>query len=39
LLENRGLKVAISGFGKVVNQSIPDGHPVKRGETITIYLE
>ncbi|WP_234408918.1 hypothetical protein [Marinilabilia salmonicolor] len=22
-----------------MNQSIPDGHPVEGGETITIYLE
>jgi cell division protein FtsI (penicillin-binding protein 3) len=39
VLENRGLKVAISGFGKVMRQSIAAGEPIKRGETIVIYLE
>ncbi|WP_291859334.1 penicillin-binding protein [Marinilabilia sp.] len=39
VLENRGLKVAISGFGKVVKQSITAGQPINGGETIIIYLE
>ncbi len=39
VLENRGLKVAISGFGKVVEQSIPAGKAIRKGETIVIYLE
>ena len=39
VLENRGLNVAISGFGKVVKQSITAGQPINGGETIIIYLE
>ncbi len=39
VLENRGLKVAISGLGKVVRQSIPPGQPIKEGQKIVIYLE
>jgi cell division protein FtsI (penicillin-binding protein 3) len=39
VLENRGLRVAISGLGKVVRQSIAAGQPIKKGETIVIYLE
>jgi cell division protein FtsI (penicillin-binding protein 3) len=39
VLENRGLRVAISGFGKVVSQSIPPGKSIKKGETIVISLE
>jgi cell division protein FtsI (penicillin-binding protein 3) len=39
VLENRGLKVAISGVGRVARQSIEPGTPVKKGQTIVIYLE
>lgn len=39
VLENRGLKVAISGVGKVERQSIPAGDPINKGRTIVIYLE
>lgn len=39
VLENRGLKVAISGVGKVVKQSIKPGQPIEKGKTIVIYLE
>jgi cell division protein FtsI (penicillin-binding protein 3) len=39
VLENRGLKVAISGYGKVVSQSLSPGKPIKKGETIVINLE
>lgn len=39
VLENRGLKVAIKGAGKVVKQSVPPGKPVNKGETIVIYME
>ena len=37
ILENRGLKVKVSGVGKVVNQSIPPGSPLNLKE-ITIKL-
>jgi cell division protein FtsI (penicillin-binding protein 3) len=39
ILENRGLRVAISGVGRVVRQSIPARSPIKKEETIVIYLE
>ncbi len=39
VLENRGLRVAISGFGKVEKQSLPAGKAIRKGETIVIYLE
>lgn len=38
LLENMGLKVAINGRGRVVNQSITAGSPIKKGQTISIIL-
>ena len=38
-LENLGLDVRYSGIGKVVNQSIPAGTAVRRGETIYLVLE
>jgi cell division protein FtsI (penicillin-binding protein 3) len=38
LLESKGLRVAISGVGKVKRQSIPGGTKVRRGETVRIYL-
>ena len=34
LLESKGLKVRISGIGKVKNQSIPGGNRVVKGQTI-----
>lgn len=39
VLENRGFKVAISGVGKVARQSVSAGQPIKKGQTIIIYLE
>lgn len=39
LLENRGLKVVVSGYGKVVAQSIQAGQPAVRGQSIAIKLE
>jgi len=39
VLENRGLKVAISGVGKVERQSVSAGEPIKKGSTIVIYLQ
>ena len=38
LLENIGLKVKISGIGKVKNQSIKSGEKLKKGNTITLKL-
>ena len=38
LLENRGLSVRFSGYGKVVSQSLNPGTPAKR-QTIAIKLE
>jgi cell division protein FtsI (penicillin-binding protein 3) len=38
LLESRGLRVALSGVGKVKRQSIAEGTKVTKGETIRIYL-
>lgn len=38
LLENRGLKVKIDGFGKVTRQSLRPGTPI-RGQEITLYLK
>ncbi len=38
LLENAGLKVQITGAGKVVSQSLPAGSKISKGETIAIQL-
>jgi len=38
VLENRGLKVKVKGYGKVANQSIKVGTPI-RGQTITLTLQ
>lgn len=38
LLESRGLKVALSGVGKVKSQSLPQGALIKKGQTISIHL-
>ena len=38
LLEERGLRVRISGMGKVVSQNIPPGSTVRKGQTITLTL-
>lgn len=38
LLESKGLKVNLSGVGKVKTQSIANGTTVKKGQTITLYL-
>ena len=39
LLENRGCRVKVSGYGKVVSQSISPGTRVSRRLPITLYLE
>jgi cell division protein FtsI (penicillin-binding protein 3) len=39
ILENRGLKVAVSGVGRVVKQSITAGQPVRKGARIVLSLE
>lgn len=38
LLENKGLKVRLSGVGKVRNQSIPQGNTIVKGQTIVLTL-
>jgi cell division protein FtsI (penicillin-binding protein 3) len=38
LLEKQGLKVALSGAGRVKEQSIPEGSEIIQGQTITILL-
>ena len=38
LLESKGLKVRISGIGKVKNQSIPGGNRVVKGQTVALTL-
>jgi cell division protein FtsI (penicillin-binding protein 3) len=38
LLENKGLKVAANGKGKVMNQSVTAGTNFKKGQTIAIVL-
>ena len=38
LMENKGLKVAATGRGRVLNQSLPAGASFKKGQTITLFL-
>lgn len=38
LLEERGLRVRLSGMGKVVSQNIPPGNTARKGQTITLTL-
>jgi cell division protein FtsI (penicillin-binding protein 3) len=38
LLESKGLKVQLSGVGKVKRQSVSGGTKVKRGETVKLFL-
>ena len=38
LLESRGLKVLLSGRGKIISQSIPFGQAVKRGNICSLEL-
>ena len=38
LLEERGLRVRLSGMGKVVSQNIPPGSTASKGQTITLTL-
>ncbi len=39
LLESRGVKVQLFGRGKVVSQSLPAGHQIKKGEACKLILE
>ena len=39
LLEEKGLKVRLSGMGKVVSQRIIPGSTVKKGQTILLTLK
>ena len=38
LLENKGLKVAVNGRGRVINQSLPAGAPFVKGQKINLFL-
>lgn len=38
LMESKGIKVIINGRGKVVEQSIPAGNTIKKGQTCTLKL-
>ena len=38
LLENIGLKVKVTGVGKVKKQSIKKGSPIRKGVTIVLNL-
>ncbi len=38
LLESCGLKVRLSGIGKVSVQSVPPGNRVVKGETVSLTL-
>ena len=39
MLESAGLRVNISGIGKVISQSLVAGSPLTKGQTITITLK
>lgn len=39
ILENRGLKVAFSGSGRVVGQSLAAGTGIRRGDRVTLKLK
>lgn len=38
MAENKGLKVTVSGRGRVISQSIPPGATFKKGQLITLFL-
>jgi cell division protein FtsI (penicillin-binding protein 3) len=38
LTENKGLKVSITGRGRVISQSLPAGTTFKKGQPITLFL-
>ncbi len=37
-LENKGLKIAVQGRGKVISQSLPAGTNINKGQKITLFL-
>ncbi len=39
MLESRGVKTIIEGRGKVVSQSLPPGHIIKKGEKCVLKME
>ncbi|MBP3839306.1 MAG: transpeptidase family protein [Prevotella sp.] len=39
LLESQGVKVKVCGRGKVVSQSLPAGHLIKKGETCLLEMD
>lgn len=38
MLEKRGLRVSISGRGKVISQSLPVGHKIRKGEACMLRM-
>ena len=36
--ENKGLKVTVTGRGRVISQSLPAGTTFKKGQAITLFL-
>ncbi len=38
MTENKGLKVMVTGKGRVISQSLPAGATFKKGQTITLFL-
>ena len=39
MLESRGVSVRLTGRGKVVGQSLPAGHEIKKGDICNLKLE
>ena len=38
LLENKGLKVNIKGYGRIISQSLKPGEKIVRGQTIELVM-
>jgi len=38
LMENAGLQVRVTGFGKVKKQSLSPGHKYQKGQTVILTL-
>jgi cell division protein FtsI (penicillin-binding protein 3) len=38
MAENKGLKVTVTGRGRVISQSLPAGATFKKGQAITLFL-
>ena len=39
LVESRGVRVRMQGRGKVVEQSLPPGRTIRKGDVMTLKLE